>query len=169
MQSSKGTKWARQLKALSSGLSKKTRSISSSEPENVQPDKFQNGNFDYFVAGGNFFNWKTFYQSKKCSMPNKCSQPIHWSFFDDVAEIWSRYTNDKVSKSKLPRQCQIVTSISDAIPNEILQRRLFKGELSICEALLAYCAGDLGLIPAVGKSIVQYSDGFSSPRYKVEG
>ena len=65
MQSSKGTKWARQLKALSSGLRKKTRSISSSEPENVQPDKFQNGNFDYFVAGGNFFNWKTFYQSKK--------------------------------------------------------------------------------------------------------
>ena len=116
-----------------------------------------------------FLTEKTFYQSKKCSMPNKCSQPIHWSFFDDVAEIWSRYTNDKVSQSKLPRQCQIVTSISDAIPNEILQRRLFKGELSICEALLAYCAGDLGLIPAVGKSIVQYSDGFSSPRYKVEG
>ena len=37
------------------------------------------------------------------------------------------------------------------------------------DSALACCTGSPGSIPALDKSIVQYSDGFSPSRYKVVG
>ena len=39
----------------------------------------------------------------------------------------------------------------------------------VMDNALACCAGGLGSIPAVGKSNMQYSDGFSPSLYKVVG
>ena len=48
-------------------------------------------------------------------------------------------------------------------------RRVVPRGNRVMDGTLACCAGSLGSIPAVSKSIVQYIDGFSPTQYKVVG